>query len=64
MIIEAVINLFSGAPRRPGNAEKAERAVDAFRSRRPLVPDANATIDAGTSRGEQLSDAIARVGGS
>ena len=64
MIIEAVINLFSGAPRRPGNAEKAERAVDAFRSRRPLVPDANATIDAGTSQGERLSDAIARVGGS
>ncbi|WP_353255403.1 DUF1003 domain-containing protein [Hyphomonas sp.] len=64
MIIEAVISLFSGGLRAPGNTEKAERAVDAFRSRRPLVPDANATIDAGTSRGERLSDTIARVGGS
>lgn len=64
MIIEAVINLVNSALHGTGNAGKAERAVDAFRSRRPLVPDANATIDAETSKGDRLADTIARVGGS
>ncbi|HAY06525.1 MAG TPA: DUF1003 domain-containing protein [Hyphomonas sp.] len=64
MIIEAVVSLFTGALRRGGNPEKAEGALAAFRSRQPLVPDANAKIDAATSRGDRLADEIARVGGS
>ncbi|WP_291206288.1 DUF1003 domain-containing protein [Hyphomonas sp.] len=64
MIIEAVVSLVNTVLHRTGNAGKAEQAVDAFRSRRPLVPDANAKIDAETSQGDRLSDAIARIGGS
>ena len=64
MIIETVISLVNKAVHGTAGSTKAERAVEAFRSRRPLVPDANAKIDAETSPGDKLADAIARVGGS
>ena len=64
MIIDGVINLVNTALHGQGGKEKAERAVAAFKSRRPLVPDANAKIDAATSSGDRLADSIARVGGS
>lgn len=64
MIIEAVIALVNSALHGPGGKEKSEPVVAAFRSRRPLVPDANAKIDAAASQGDRLADAIARVGGS
>jgi|JI10StandDraft_1071094.scaffolds.fasta_scaffold106139_4 uncharacterized membrane protein len=64
MIIETVVSLVNAALHGPGGKEKSERAVAAFRSRRPLVPDANAKIDAAASRGDRLADTIAQVGGS
>ncbi len=64
MIIDGVISLLNAALHGPGHKKQSEGAVDAFRSRRPLVPDANAKIDAATSSGDRLADAIARVGGS
>lgn len=64
MIIETVVSLFTGVLRHGGHPERAEGAIAAFRSRQPLVPDANAKIDAATSRGDRLADEIARIGGS
>jgi uncharacterized membrane protein len=64
MIIDSIVGLVNAALHGPGGKEKSARVIQAFRSRHPVVRDANAAFDAMSSPGDRLADSIARIGGS